>query len=110
MSDVVNQTFANWRSAMLPPTATIRDAIINLDQVSIQIILVTDQDNRFIGTLSDGDIRRGLLKGLQLESRIESIVHRNPLVVPETLSRELVLQLMYDQYHGDATLKIVIGL
>ncbi|NDF60811.1 MAG: hypothetical protein EB100_06985, partial [Crocinitomicaceae bacterium] len=48
----------------------------------------------FLGTISDGDIRRGLLKGLDLANSIESIVHSEALVVPPDLSRELVLQLM----------------
>lgn len=84
----------SWRRAMLPQSATVQDAILNLDDVAIQIVLVCDQSNVLIGTLSDGDIRRGLLKGLELSSPIESIIHRNPLVVPETLTRDLVLQLM----------------
>lgn len=84
----------NWQLAILPQSATIQEAICNLDDVAIQIVLVCDQSNVLIGTVSDGDIRRGLLKGLELSNPIESIVHRSPLVVPETLSRDLVLQLM----------------
>lgn len=84
----------NWQLAILPRNATIQEAIRNLNDVAIQIVLICDQGNALIGTLSDGDIRRGLLKGSELSSPIESIVNRNPLVVPETLSRDLVLQLM----------------
>jgi len=47
-----------------------------------------------LGTISDGDIRRGLLKGLTLSSPITEIIHRNPLVVPPEMDRELVKQLM----------------
>ena len=46
------------------------------------------------GTISDGDIRRGLLKGLDLNSPITSVIHRNALVVTPEMGRELVLQLM----------------
>ncbi len=46
------------------------------------------------GTISDGDIRRGLLKGLGLTSPITNVIHRNPLVVPPDMGRELVKQLM----------------
>ena len=46
------------------------------------------------GTICDGDIRRGLLKGLDLNSPIASVIHRNALVVPPEMARELVLQLM----------------
>lgn len=86
--------YPKWRRALLPLGTSIQEAIRNLDEVALQIILVTDKENRLIGTLSDGDIRRGLLKGLQISSSIESIIHQHPLVVPATLSRDLVLQLM----------------
>lgn len=89
-----NSILENWRHAILPEDATVHDAICNLDEVALQIILIVDRENKLIGTLSDGDIRRGLLKGLQLASSIEPIISRNPLVVPETLQREFVLQLM----------------
>ena len=83
-----------WREAILRPNATIKQAISNLDAVAIKICLIVNPSGELIGTLSDGDIRRGLLKGLGLSSQIDSIVHRNPLVVPPDLSRELVMQLM----------------
>lgn len=88
------QILENWQHAVLTENATIQQAIQNLDQVALQIVLVVDGQNRLIGTLSDGDIRRGLLKGLTLQSSIESVVFRNPLVAPESLQRNLVLQLM----------------
>lgn len=83
-----------WREAILPLNASIKQAISNLDKVAIKVCLIVNQTGALIGTLSDGDIRRGLLKGLGLDSSIESIVHHNPLVVPPDLPRELVMQLM----------------
>ena len=83
----------NWRHATLTENTTIQDAIRNLDEVALQIVLIVDEKNKLIGTLSDGDIRRGLLKGLQLDSPIESIIFRNPWCA-ESLQRDLVLQLM----------------
>ena len=46
------------------------------------------------GTLSDGDIRRGLLKGLDLNSPIASVVRHNALVVLPGMGRDMVMQLM----------------
>ena len=83
-----------WKRAILRPSASIRDAIRNLNDVAIQIVLVTDEDGRLAGTLCDGDIRRGLLKGLHLDSPIESVLFRSPMVVPSSMSRDLVMQLM----------------
>lgn len=83
-----------WRQAILPANSTIEQAIRNLDQVAIKIVLVTNETGVLEGTISDGDIRRGLLKGLGLNSQISSVIHRNALVVPPELGRELVKQLM----------------
>lgn len=83
-----------WKQAILRPNASIRDAIRNLNDVAIQIVLVTDDAGRLAGTLCDGDIRRGLLKGLHLDSPIESVLFRSPMVVPPSMSSDLVMQLM----------------
>lgn len=83
-----------WRRAILPLDSTIEQAIRNLDEVAIKIILVVNEAGALLGTISDGDIRRGLLKGLDLNSPIASIVHHNAIVVPPQMGRELVMQLM----------------
>jgi dTDP-glucose pyrophosphorylase len=89
-----NSFFEKWQYAVLTEHATIKDAIQKLDEVALQILLIIDNNKKLIGTLSDGDIRRGLLKGRNLQSSISPIVFRNPLVVPESLQRELVFKLM----------------
>ena len=83
-----------WRQAILPANATIQQAIRNLDQVAIKIVLMVNEAGELEGTVSDGDIRRGLLKGLDLNSPITSVIHRNALVVPPEMGREMVMQLM----------------
>jgi dTDP-glucose pyrophosphorylase len=83
-----------WRQAILPANSTIGQAIRNLDQISIKIVLVAKETGVLEGTISDGDIRRGLLKGLDLSSPLTSIIHRNALVVPPEMGRDLVMQLM----------------
>jgi dTDP-glucose pyrophosphorylase len=85
---------AFWRRAILPVEATIEQAIRNLDQVGIKIVLVVNESNELEGTISDGDIRRGLLKSLDLKSNIKSVIHRNALVVPPEIGRDMVMQLM----------------
>jgi dTDP-glucose pyrophosphorylase len=87
-------TDATWRRSLLPVGATLQEAIRNLDDTALQIALVVSPDGELLGTLTDGDIRRGLLRGLALDSSIAEIVHRAPLVAPPQLGRDLVLQLM----------------
>lgn len=83
-----------WRKALLPVDSSLQQAIRCLDQSALQIAIVTAQDGRMVGTLTDGDIRRGLLRGLELGSPVEDIIHRDPLVVPPQWGRDIVLQLM----------------
>lgn len=83
-----------WRKAILPPNATVQEAILNLNLVSIKIVLVVNETGELEGTVSDGDIRRGLLKGLDINSLITSVIHRNALVVHPEMGREMVMQLM----------------
>jgi dTDP-glucose pyrophosphorylase len=83
-----------WRRAILSPEATIQEAICNLNEVAIKIVLVVNEKGELEGTVSDGDIRRGLLKGVQLTGPITAVIHRNPLVVPPGMGHELVMRLM----------------
>jgi dTDP-glucose pyrophosphorylase len=105
----MNRSEQIWHDAILPTQANIGQAIRNLDQTAIKIVLVTNEAGVLEGTISDGDIRRGLLRGLNLESPLSSIIHRNAVVVPPEMERALVRQLMLankiqqipivDQYH-----------
>lgn len=83
-----------WQRAVLAPDATIQDAVRNLNDVGIRLALVLDESGRLLGTISDGDIRRALLRGLDLTSPIATVVYRNALVVPPEWGRETVMQLM----------------
>lgn len=83
-----------WRHAILPPDSTVQQVIHNLNKVPIKIVLIVNEAGELQGTVSDGDIRRGLLRGFDLNSPVTDIIHHNPLVVPPEVGRETVLQLM----------------
>jgi len=83
-----------WPSALLQINATIQDAIQNLNASSLQIVLIVDNHGKLLGTVTDGDIRRGLLRGLDLRAGIDQILFTSPLVAPPEMSREMVLHLM----------------
>lgn len=83
-----------WRRAILCANASISDAIKSLDMSALKIVMILDADGSLKGTISDGDIRRGIIKGLGIESNVSEIMRTDPFVVPSIMSRELVLQLM----------------
>jgi dTDP-glucose pyrophosphorylase len=83
-----------WGEAILSADATIEQAIQNLNVTALKIIVITDEKNIFQGTISDGDIRRGLIDGLNLHSSVATIIHHDAVVVSPELDRESVVQLM----------------
>ena len=85
---------SDWRKARLAANATLQQVISSLDETAFQIALVVSTDGVLLGTITDGDIRRGLLRGLSLSSSIDTIIYRDPLVVPPQWGRDVVLQLM----------------
>lgn len=88
-----NDTLA-WRKTLLPIGSTIQQAIHSLDSSAMQIVLAVSDNEQLIGTLTDGDIRRAFLKGLTMDTVIDNIVKKSPLVVPPEINRDSVLQLM----------------
>lgn len=83
-----------WRLALVPVDASVEDAIRALNDGALQIALVVSGGNLLEGTITDGDVRRGLLHGLTLASPVRDIMHREALVVTEAVSREAALDLM----------------
>eukprot|EP01036_Dinobryon_divergens_P017889 gene17889-24327_t len=83
-----------WRQTLLPADASLHQAIRCLDETGLQIAIIVSETGQLLGTLTDGDIRRGLLRGLDLQSPVGRIINGDPLVVPPQLGRDTVLQLM----------------
>ncbi|SHH17639.1 nucleotidyltransferase family protein [Ferrimonas marina] len=86
-----------WQNLVLAPGATLRQALKVIDQGAIRMALVATQ-GRLIGTVSDGDIRRGLLAGMTLECAIDEVVHRQPVTVSADCSREQAVRLMEQKW------------
>lgn len=83
-----------WEKILVGPGTSIRAALLQIDVAGTQMALVVDGSRKLMGTLSDGDIRRGLIKGLQLSDPVKSCMHTAPTTVRAGESREEVLSLM----------------
>ena len=62
---------------LIAPDVTARDAMACIDRNQKGVALVVDGDRRLIGTVTDGDIRRALLAGLDLELPVDTLLRRN---------------------------------
>lgn len=83
-----------WKEILVPPETSIRDAILVLDKSSKQIVLVVDGNHRLLGTVTDGDIRRSILKGMSLDDSIQGIMNPDPTVAIMDEGREIILAAM----------------
>ncbi len=83
-----------WRRILVAPDTSIQQIIRIIDLSSLQIALVIDDCYRLIGTITDGDVRRGLLKGLTLEDSAEKIMSRNPITIKADTDPQQALELI----------------
>jgi dTDP-glucose pyrophosphorylase len=83
-----------WERALIGSEMTIREALEKIDTAGSQMGLVVDADRRLLGTLSDGDVRRGLLKGVTLTDKVSVAMHLNPRVANIKDDRRSILDIM----------------
>ena len=70
-------------------SASIRAVIAALDHSPIKLVLVVDDSDRLTATVTDGDVRRGLLGGCKLEDSVSTIARREFVAIgEETRSNE----------------------
>jgi len=66
----------------------IREVIKNLNSSGLKISLVVDDKKKLVGTITDGDVRRGLLKGYNLDNKIKNIIHKKPKTLSKKTSKK----------------------
>lgn len=84
----------SWRETLLPRSASILEAIRSLHRTGAQICLVADEDGRLLGTVTDGDIRRGILRAIQLDASVTEVMNREPMLGSPTDSAAHLLEVM----------------
>lgn len=84
----------NLEDILVDPDIPLSEAIKVLDQGGVRIILVVDNEKRLLGTITDGDIRRALLKRHDLNCSISEVMNKNPVSASQSDDREYVLSLM----------------
>lgn len=95
----------HWEQTLIGPQTTLRDALAAIDKAGCQIVLVVDEARHLLGTLSDGDARRALLRGVGLGDAAEGAMHRTPRRARAGEPRAALLATM--KQHGFHQLPIV---
>ena len=81
-------------SYIISPQAAMQEVLAVIDRGAAQIALVTDEDRRLLGTITDGDFRRALLRGFPMTTCAEEVMHRGFRFLPATATDEEAVNLM----------------
>ncbi len=66
------------KNILVYPDTTLREAIKLLNEAGWQIVVVVDKEKRLVGTVTDGDIRRAILKGISLDVSVKDVMNKKP--------------------------------
>lgn len=84
----------DWQSALVSPLATLEEAISTMDSSALRIAIVVDDQRHLLGTLTDGDVRRALLRHLPLNVPVSEVMCATPKVARRNWDRDRVLAVM----------------
>ena len=69
----------NYKKHLISKDLSVKDAMVKLENLATDTILfVVDENNKLLGSLTDGDIRRGLLRGTALEDQVMDVAQQQP--------------------------------
>lgn len=67
---------------------SLRDVLRALDRTGLRVVFIADVTGRLVGAISDGDIRRGLIAGHELDEAASAVMNRNFVVLPDSLPED----------------------
>jgi len=79
---------------LINSNATIKGAMKRLDAAASKTLFVIDDNNTFVGSITDGDIRRGLLSDLSLDSNVYDACNKNSYSIKRNFDKEEVINEM----------------
>lgn len=76
---------------------SIKTAMEVIDKGARGIVLILDDGQRLMGTVTDGDIRRAILKGISLEEPVKAIMNSNYIFITQNYSRALITTIFQNR-------------
>ncbi|SNX72886.1 CBS domain protein [Bacillus oleivorans] len=81
----------------MTPSTSIIETMKSIDENSSQFAIVIDENFKLLGTVTDGDVRRGILKGIPLEEPVTLIMNKTPIVIQKDRSRKELRRLFVEK-------------
>ena len=83
-----------WKKVLVSNETSIKKVLKVIDSAAAQIALVVDSNQKLLGVVTDGDVRRGILKGVGMDQPVKMIMKKNPISVTRGADQELILSKM----------------
>lgn len=84
----------DWKKTCVEQSCTVRDVLKKIDGEALRTALVVDDKMNLQGVVTDGDVRRYILKDGGLDDSVSEVMSRNFISVTEGTSREELIELM----------------
>ena len=84
----------DWSKILLKTSDSLETAIKSLQDGGLRFALVVDKKGKLLGTITDGDIRRALLKHLGMDCLVEEVMNNNPTTALNSDSSDLIMSKM----------------
>jgi len=75
----------NIKNLTFSKDISIRSGLAALEKETAKIIFLVNDDNRLVGTCTDGDFRRAILNSVDINDPVEVIANLNPITVPTSM-------------------------
>ncbi|MBB5149733.1 nucleotidyltransferase family protein [Ureibacillus thermosphaericus] len=84
----------DWKTIIVREENTLLETMQIIDKSSLQFAVVVNTDGKLLGTVTDGDIRRSILRGDSLDTKITNVMNPSPITAKVGQSRNKYIQLM----------------
>ena len=84
----------SWKDVILKTNDTLEMAAQELEHEALGIVMVVNEQGKLLGTVTDGDIRRALLKHMGMDSPLEQVMYQQPTVAYIDDDRDAMLAMM----------------
>lgn len=84
----------DWHSVLVSPDTPLTEAIATLDKGALRIVLVVNEQRKLLGTLTDGDVRRALMKQTSMDRPVAEVMCDRPQVARSEWTRDRILSVM----------------
>jgi dTDP-glucose pyrophosphorylase len=88
---------SNWRDALVSSSTSLRQTIEAITEGNLQIALVVDSEGKLLGTVTDGDIRKAILAGKDLDITAGEAMRSQPITSASKTPRAAILKLMREK-------------